>query len=150
MDEQLKAFLIRAKQATYASGKAPQFSSRPGSHDLHYEEPGFLYIDTYQGGFHFIGEEVVWKDGVNIWGMNYYGKMLVDQVPTGFGDFLKHALLEVPQEKPYRGPENFKEGEFRYHCSIIGNPEHFSGVEHIYFKESMIYSLVFHGGEIRD
>lgn len=150
MDEQLRNFLIRAKRATYASGAAPQFSCRPGSHDLHYEETPFLYIDTYQGGFHFIGEEVVWKNGVNVWGMNYYGKMLVDSIPAGFGDFLKKALLAVPKEIPFRGPETYSEGDFFYKCRVNGNTEHYSGVEDILYQLKKIYTLDFHGGEIRD
>jgi hypothetical protein len=150
MDEQLRGFLLRAKRATYASGIAPQFSSRPGSHDLHYEEPSFLYIDSYQGGFYFIGEEVVWKDGINVWGMNYYGKMLVDPIPPGFSGFLKEALLNVPAERPYRGPERFTTEKFTYLCSVEGEPDHYSGVEEIRFQEKKIYVLDFHGGEIKD
>jgi len=150
LDDQLRNFLVRAKRATYASGIAPQFSCRPGSHDLHYQEQPFLYIDTYQGGFHFIGEEVVWEDGVNIWGMNYYGKMLVEEIPAGFGDFLKHALLEVPLETPYRGPQRYIEEKFVYKCSFDGDPAHYSGKEEIFYQDRKIYHLDFHGGEIRD
>jgi hypothetical protein len=143
-------FLIRAKQATYASGIKPEFSSRPASHDLHYSEGDFAYIDSYLGGFHFIGEEAVWQSGTPIWGMNYYGKMLVQEIPAGFGEFLKAALMRVPRETPFRGPAEFSLGNFFYRCKVNGNLERFVGEEEILLNGEAIYWLAFHGGEVKD
>jgi Domain of unknown function (DUF5680) len=142
-------FLIRAKQHTYASGQVPVASSRPNSHDLEYAEEKYRYIDTYLGGFHFIGEEAVWKKGAPIWGMNYYGKMLVEEIQAGFGEFLKATLMHVQKEAPYRGPENYQEKEFTYHCTWQGTVKQFEGWEEISFHDVLIYRLLFHGGEIR-
>ena len=150
LPDDLVPFLIRAKTRTYAAGAAPVHSSRPGSHDLRYEEPPYLYIDTYLGGFAFIGEEAVWRHDMNIWGMNYYGKMVVEQIPVGFGEFLKHALMQVPAESPFRGPEQFTEGNYLYECSVTGNLEHYTGTECISRSGLVIYILDFHGGEISD
>ena len=50
---ELVAFLIRAKQKTYAGHGAEVESSRPASHDLRYEEDPLLYIDTFLGGAKF-------------------------------------------------------------------------------------------------
>jgi hypothetical protein len=143
-------FLIRAKRNTYASGIAPSYSSRPCSHDLQYAESPFLYIDTYLGGIHFIGEEAVWENGVNIWGMNYYGKMLTDRIPEGFSPFLKTSMRQVSPDAPYRGPAQFGQGDFIYHCSWSGSLIQFEGEELIHWKEKPIYHLVYHGGEIQD
>jgi hypothetical protein len=143
-------FLIKAKRETYASGRAPDRSSRPHSHDLHYDEGEYTYIDTYLGGFHFIGEEAVWHQGKPIWGMNYYGKMLVETIPAGFGEFLKAALMRVPRENPYRGPEEYSEGDFTFRCRVSGSLERFTGEEEISLNGKPIYWLAFHGGEIRD
>ena len=143
-------FLLRAKQHTYASGKLPQGSSRPNSHDLDYAEDDFHYFDTYLGGFYFIGEEAVWQKGKPIWGMNYYGKMLVEPIPAGFGEFLKAAMMRVPSEAPYRGPAEYQEGEYVFHCSWLGSLEQFEGQEEVSLRGSAIYHLFFHGGEVRD
>ncbi len=143
-------FLIRAKRATYASGITPAHTSRPASHDFHYKETPYLYIDTYLGGFHFIGEEAVWQDGVNIYGMNYYGKMLSTEIPAGFGEFLKSAMLKVTTQNPYRGPAIHAEGEFLYTCFSSGDILSFEGHEEIFHQGKKIYRLVFHGGELRD
>jgi hypothetical protein len=59
MDSTLLAFLLRAKQATYAAGDEAAWvePSRPQSHDLAYTEGPYHYLDTYLGGFSFAGEE---------------------------------------------------------------------------------------------
>ncbi|ACR80499.1 MULTISPECIES: DUF5680 domain-containing protein [Kosmotoga] len=142
-------FLIRAKQNTYAGDGEESEPSRPCSKDLHYQEGEFLYIDTYLGSFDFIGEEAVWKNGRPIWGMNYYGRMLVDDIPEGFIKCLKEALKNVPASAPYRGPETFKYGSFEYYCEWKGNVECFEGNEKILFEGKIIYKLSFHGGTLK-
>jgi hypothetical protein len=144
------SFLVTAKRNTYASGIKPELSSRPASHDLTFSEGDYLYIDTYLGGFHFIGEEAVWHKGIPIWGMNYYGKMIGEKIPDGFGEFLKEALMLVPAETPYRGLKDYKNGNFKYHCESSGSLAQFQGFEEIRFSKQLVYRLVFHGGEIKE
>jgi hypothetical protein len=141
-------FLVRAKRNTYAAGRIPAGSSRPDSHDLTWVEEPWLYIDTYLGGYGFIGEEAVWHNGTPVWGMNYFGKMLVADFPEGFSDFLKQALLRVPLENPYRGPEEYAEGGFQYRCEFTGDLAWFKGEEVVYLDGKPVYRLDFHGGEI--
>lgn len=144
------SFLLRAKKNTYASGKPAELTSRPASHDMQYAEDPYLYIDTWLGGFHFIGQEAVWHKGVAIWGMNYYGKMLVASAPDGFSHFLKASLLQVPEKFPYRGPAFFSEGDFDYHCACRGTLLSFEGEEAISYQKEIVYRLTFHGGEVKD
>ncbi len=141
-------FLITAKQNTYAAQGPITKSSRSGSIDLAYSQDPFRYLDSYLGGFHFIGEEVVWYQEKPIWGMNYYGHMLVEKSPTEFSNFLKKALLQVPQEMPYRGPEEFVSGDFCYSCSVEGSIDCFRGKEFVFYMGQKIYQLYFHGGEV--
>jgi len=144
------SFLIRAKRNTYASGIQPSAGSRTASHDLPYQEGKYQYLDTYLGGFHFIGEEAVWKGGVALWGMNYYGTMLAPTIPEGFGQFLKDALIRLPNEAPYRGPAEYRDARFRYACRWEGSIQRFSGREIIDLEGEKIYELVFHGGEVKE
>ena len=141
-------FLVRAKRQTYAAGTLPGGSSRPSSHDLPYREGDWLYIDTYLGGIHVIGEEAVWLVDRPVWGMNYYGWMLVDEIPEGFSAFLKEALLQVPEQAPYRGPQDFSVGLFAYACRWEGEVGCFRGDESILYKDAVIYRLNSHGGRI--
>ena len=102
MDKQLVGFLIRAKQATYAGKGAETASSRVNSHDLVYREGEYMYYDTYLGGDKFAGEEALWISEVPYWSMNYVGRVTGENFS---GDFLKEALLNVPEDKPFRGPD---------------------------------------------
>lgn len=139
-------FLIRAKKATYAGKGAETASSRPKSHDLIYEEDGLTYYDTYLGGESFAGEEALWIDGKPYWSMNYAGRVKGGNFS---GDFLKEALLNVPSDKPFRGPELFTDGDYAYVCHIYGDFSWFQGREIIYFKGSEIYECYFHGCTIK-
>ncbi len=141
-------FLLRAKRETYAAGGELATPSRPNSKDLRYAEGPYLYIDTYLGDIDFIGEEAVWKDGRALWGMNYYGWMKIDEIPDGFSKCLKGALLAVPLDAPFRGPEEFRSGVFTYRCQWEGDVERFTGREEILHGDVSIYELVFHGGQV--
>jgi hypothetical protein len=147
-DNQFVKFLIKAKQNTYAGGGYLSQASRPTSKDLAFRDGDFSYLDTYLGDYHFIGEEAVWYEQTPVWGMNYYGRMLIEKIPPGFGEFLKSALLQVPPEMPFRGPEELIGKDFSYTCSVEGGLEWFHGREFITMQGKRIYQLYFHGGEI--
>jgi len=142
-------FLIKAKQNTYAGSSGFVKSSRTTSKDLAYKEKNFTYLDTYLGDLDFIGEEAVWYEEKPVWGMNYVGRMLTETIPNGFSSFLKEALMQVPEEMPFRGPEEYLNGDFRYACLVEGDLFWFRGKEYICYKSERIYQLYFHGGMIR-
>jgi hypothetical protein len=143
------AFLLRAKRATYAGGDLGQVApSRPASHDLAYREGSYAYLDTYLGGYAFIGEEAVWQDETPVWGMNYYGTMTVAEIPDGFSEFLKFSLRQAPAEAPYRGPASFVDGRYSYACRWEGSLEMVRGDEQIFLDGEEIYRLYFHGGRV--
>ena len=146
MDRKITEFLIRAKQATYAGKGAETAPSRPGSHDLRYREGELEYYDTYLGGERFAGEEALWISGIPYWSMNYCGRVTGNPFS---GDFLKEALLHVPEEIPYRGPETYERGDYAYSCTVNGGPEWFQGKETISWRGVQIYECFFHGGLIR-
>lgn len=144
--DRIKAFLLRAKKATYA-GKGPETApSRPNSHDLEYCEDDLKYIDTYLGGEKFSGEEALWQKELPFWSMNYCGRVVAE----GFnGDFLKEALSKVEMDKPYRGPAEYRNKEYRYTCVVEGDFDWFSGLEEIYLNDEKMYECMFHGGAIK-
>ena len=146
MDRQTVQFLIRAKRATYAGKGAETAPSRPGSHDLAYREGEYLYYDTYLGGDRFAGEEALWISDIPCWAMNYAGRVIGDHFS---GDFLKEALLHVPEDAPYRGPREYANGDYLYRCHIEGDFDWFQGQETIDHQGKTIYECFFHGGMIR-
>ena len=146
MDKRIVEFLIRAKQATYAGKGAETAPSRVKSHDLEYREGDFLYYDTYLGGDRFAGEEALWISGIPYWSMNYAGRVAGENFS---GDFLKEALLHVPAEKPYRGPDSYTGGDYVYYCDTEGSFDWFRGKETIEYRGEPIYECYFHGGIIK-
>ena len=146
MDKKIVDFLIRAKRATYAGKGAETASSRIASHDLVYREGDLMYYDTYLGGEKFAGEEALWIADVPYWSMNYVGR--VTGAPFS-GDFLKEALLHVPEDAPYRGLAYYENGDYAYSCSVEGEFDWFQGKESITYQSRLIYECYFHGGMIQ-
>jgi len=146
--DELARFLVSAKRNTYASqgGKIP--STRLGAKDLAYQSGRYRYVDSYFGEKDFSGQEVVYTDGVPIWSMNYYGRMLQDDVPEGFIETLREALLLVDSDRPYRGSEQYSRGCYRYACHSEGTLLAFHGHEAISYDGAEVYRLYFHGGQV--
>lgn len=146
MEKRIVNFLIKAKKATYAGKGAETSSSRVGSHDLVYREEDLMYYDTYLGGDKFAGEEALWISDIPYWSMNYVGRVTGQNFS---GDFLKEALLRVPEENPYRGPLLYENGDYTYKCEVNGSFEWFQGYETISYKGKQIYDCYYHGGLIK-
>ena len=145
LHQEIIAFLLRAKKATYA-GKGPEAAStRPNSHDLNYQEGDWLYIDSYLGGNRFAGEEALWVRETPLWSMNYAGR--VTGQPFS-GDFLKEALRNGTPDMPFRGPAHYQSGNYAYTCDVIGDVSWFQGHERIAYRGTDIYECYFHGGLI--
>lgn len=139
-------FLITAKKETYAGKGAETKSTRPQSHDLIYRDGPLMYYDTYLGSEKFVGEEALWISDKPYWSMNYAGRLTGENFS---GDFLKEALLRVPFDKPYRGPNFYENGDYSYKCKMSGNFEWFQGYETICYKGREIYECYFHGGVVK-
>ena len=143
--KELIKFLIKAKQKTYAGKGAETTSCRPESHDMVYSEGDYMYYDTFLGGGKFVGEEALWIKNTPYWSMNYAGRVTGENFS---GDFLKEALLLVPFEKPFRGPEHYKNGDYTYDCTVNGDFSWFQGYETICYQGKQIYECYFHGSVI--
>jgi hypothetical protein len=154
LDNDFTAFLIEAKRNTYAAGAPPTGSSRKQSKDLGFSAGEYEYLDSYFGASDFIGEEIVYRGGRPIWGMNYHGRSIADAdsdrsvEDVGMGDMLHAALKEPPRDAPYRGPRSKTLGDCEYRCSWQGALDDFSGEEEILYRGKRVYSLRFHGGAI--
>jgi len=146
--EQLSKFLVKAKINTYAlSGENEEKVLFDESKEFEFEEKEFKYRDRYFGFDPFIGQEIVWQNGKIIWGMNYYGKVVSEVIPVKqIYQFLKEVLKKVLENKPFRGPDNFKQGDFEYFNKVEGVVENFQGEEAIFYKKQLVYKLNYHGG----
>ena len=150
--KELTDFLNAANKATYANSDAPRSGSlRPSSQDYHFEQGDLIYHDTYFGARDFIGEEVVYKSEAPVWGMNYYGHALRDELSTkDTYTILRPALMqEYDDILPVRGPKEYSEGSHTYKNSVEGDLDCFSGIEEIYIDNELVYRCWYHGGLIK-
>lgn len=138
-------FIVLAKQSTYASQNHKLSPLRKESHDYMFEDGEYQYYDSFFGSSCFSGQEVVYYNHKVCWSMNYYGRVLDDHFS---GDFLKEVLLHVDKQKPYRGRDIYKKGEYVYVSSVVGDVNLFQGKEDIYYQSQKIYEGLFHGGVI--
>ena len=147
---QLEHFLVKAKINTYAGGgEGLENLMDDRAKEMVYEEDGWKYRDRYFGFNPFMGQEVVWKDGKLVWGMNYRGEIISDIIDgKKIYSFLKKSLMQVKIEKPFRGLDNYSEDDLVYKDKCSGNIDSFEGEENIYFKGNKVYELKYLGGKI--
>lgn len=149
--EELKKFLKAANKATYANKNATKSSSlRPSSEDYHFEQDNLVFHDTYFGSRDFIGEEMVYKNGKPIWGMNYCGFVTNPEISTEEAySILRPALMqEYDDILPVRGPKEFVLENNKYTNKIEGTLDRFLGEENIYINDELVYRCWYHGGLI--
>ena len=149
--DQLHAFIVAAKAATYIGDGEPTTSCRLGSHDLAYEAGDYRYHDSYFGGSDFMGEEIVYHQDQPIWGMNYYGKLLKpDRItPDAVGRMLKISLSLLYDTGRFLGGWTHTQDGLTYYDTSAGELTHFSGREWIEIDGEVVYQLVYHGGLIK-
>jgi hypothetical protein len=149
--DRLNEFIVRAKAVTYVGSGEPAPSSRPGSHDLRFEDGPFSYLDSYYGGSDFIGEEVVYYEGQAVWAMNYYGYILKPDLidAATAGKVIKASLSALYTEGRFLGGFEFESGGYVYTDTNEGDAAHFTGREWISQQGIRVYELVYHGGLIK-
>lgn len=145
---ELCRFLVKAKKSTYAAGDhAVKTEEKDGSTTLIFKDGNYKYHDNYFGGEPFGGREVAFIDEKPIYMMVYYGT--VDKSISDFKAIYKvlmNALSLIPENNPFRGPEKYKEGNFSYLNSFMGNIEKFSGSETISDGDKKVYEAKYIGG----
>ncbi|MCJ7826742.1 MAG: DUF5680 domain-containing protein [Demequinaceae bacterium] len=150
--DELEAFIVKAKAATYVGSGEPAPASRPGSHDLAFSDGPFAYLDSYVGGADFLGEELVTHDGVPAWAMNYYGYLLrpdLIEAPQA-GAVIKASLSALYAEGRFLGGFEHTVGGDTYTDTNDGDVTHFTGLEWITRDGVRVYELVYHGGLVRE
>lgn len=150
--EQLEAFIVEAKAATYVGGGRESEPCRPGSHDLRFERGDFAYLDSYFGGADFLGQEVVYHRGEPVWAMNYYGRILKPDLidAAEAGRIIQESLSAMYREGRFLGGFEHDAGDGVYTDTSAGNVASFSGEEWITRRGVRVYELVYHGGLIEE
>jgi hypothetical protein len=150
--EQLEAFIVKAKAATYVGGGAKSAPCRPASHDLQFRDGDFAYLDSYFGGSDFIGEEVVYYKDEPVWAMNYYGRILKhDMIEAAeAGSIIQQSLSAMYKEGRFLGGFEHDAGDGIYTDTSEGDVTLFTGKEWITRAGVIVYDLIYHGGLIKE
>ena len=93
------------------------------------------------------GREVVFFQDDPIYIMTYYG--WVNKNISNIGEVykvLQKALSLIPEDKPYRGPKEYTEGDYIYSNNFTGEVDNFFGEETLKYKGKEIYKAKYTGG----
>ena len=151
--EELFNFLVEAKRHTIAADNDDCLvvGDTPNTLEYEYRQNDLIYSDIHYGENKFIGQEIVYKNGVPLWGNNYYGLVLDESVRKDIDIVLKKAFKLVGDQlyMPIRGPRELEDGPYKYTCDITGGLEFFSGTESIFKNGKRVYVLRLNGGKIK-
>jgi hypothetical protein len=144
--DELRKFLVDANTNGYASASAAARKEADGSTSISYVSGDWKMHDNYFGGEPFGGREIVFYKNQPFWIMVYYGRVAQGFNPKEVFQFLKEALLSMPQEAPYRGNKYLSRDDFEYFNEYTGKVDDFEGREKITFKGVACYEARYFGG----
>ena len=102
--------------------------------------------DNFFGGEPYGGRIVVLNYGKVEWMMVYYGWVEEGVNPDIVYGILREALMQMPEEHHYRGPEEFKKGNLTYRNKWEGEVDRYLGEEVILQEEKTVYKANYLGG----
>ena len=150
--EELFNFLVEAKRHTVAADNDDCVvpDDIPNTLEYEFRANNLIYSDIKYGDEQCIGQEIVYKNGVPLWGNNYYSILLDKSVKEDVDKVIKKALKLVGDSlyMPIRGPKVLEDGPYKYTCDITGGLEFFSGTESVFKNGKRVYVLRLNGGKI--
>ncbi|MBI2514692.1 hypothetical protein HYV91_00665 [Candidatus Wolfebacteria bacterium] len=145
--EELRHFLIDSNKAGYAGGEEKKWiKEADGSTTIPFEAGAWRSHDNFFGGEPYGGRIIVFYKNKPFWIMVYYGRIKEGIEINPVYQVLRNALIKMPEDSPFRGPKEYKEGEYIYSNSWEGDLERFSGEEKIIQAENLIYKANYLGG----
>ena len=143
----LKEFLYLSNKAGYAGGDAKKWiAESDGSTTIPFAYKQWKSHDNFFGGEPYGGRVVVFYDNKPVWIMVYYGWVKEGTDPDMVYEILREALMHMPNEYPYRGPEKYTKNTFTYHNTWHGAVDRFSGEEIIQKEKELLYKANYLGG----
>ena len=143
----LRQFLIDSNRAGYAGGEEKKWvKEADSSTTIPFEKGPWKSHDNFFGGEPYGGRTVVFYNGKPYWMMVYYGWVEEGVKTSSVYKVLRNALKQMPEDYPFRGPEEYKEGEFTYTNTWEGEVDRFAGEEQITRGGKLIYKANYLGG----
>ena len=143
----LSEFLVESNKAGYAGGDSKKWTKeKDGSTTIVFESGPWKSHDNFFGGEPYGGRIIVTKEGKPYWIMIYYGWVKEGIDPKEIYPILQEALKEMPDEHPFRGPEEYKKDNYTYKNKWEGDVERYSGEEEIVKGSDLVYKANYMGG----
>jgi hypothetical protein len=148
MDKQtLIQFLLNSNKAGYAGGEEKKWIKEPDSSTtISYTQGEWRSHDNFFGGEPYSGRVVVFDEDKPAWMMVYYGWVAEGVETDPVYAILRGALKQMPEDAPFRGPEEYKEGDLTYSNTWTGDVDRYSGEEQITQGGKLIYKANYMGG----
>ncbi len=145
--EALRQFLIEANKAGYAGGNEKKWIKEPdGSTTIVFEKGEWRSHDNFFGGEPYGGRIIVFYKNKPYWMMVYYGWVAEGVETDPVYGILRKALMQMPEDAPFRGPKKYKENGYAYKNTWSGDIERYFGEEQITQGEKLIYKASYMGG----
>lgn len=145
--EALRQFLVDSNKAGYAGGEEKKWLKEPdGSTTIPFRKGPWRLDDNFFGGEPYGGRTIVSYEGKPYWLMVYYGWVEEGVEANPVYTVLRNALMRMPQDYPFRGPREYKEGEYTYTNGWQGEVDRFLGEEQITWNDKLIYKANYLGG----
>ncbi len=145
--EALRQFLIDSNQAGYAGGEEKKWiREKDGSTTIPFEKGSWKSHDNFFGGEPYGGRTVVFYENKPVWIMVYYGWVVEGVEANAVYKVLRNALQQIPEDYPFRGPKEYREGEVVYTNLWDGELSRFFGEEKISDGKRLLYQASYLGG----
>lgn len=144
--KQLKEFLLKANMP-HATGTSKMVKEQNGSRTIKFSDGDWSMEDNFFGGEPYGGRQVVFYKQAPAWICVYYGQVhSTNLTPDKVYDFLRKALQYPPADRPFRGPDSYKQSNLEYQNSLDGDADGYAGKEVILEDGKEIYWAKYLGG----
>ena len=147
--EGVRRFLIDANNEGYGNPDVEIEKAEDGGRIINHTDGKWHFCDYFYGGHPYAGQEVIYEDGKPVWAMQYRGWVHDTELTSSdVYRFLRKALLQAPEQHPYRGPKEYTEDNLSCQNNWHGDMVNFSGEEVITENGQEIYKGLYFGGTV--
>lgn len=150
MDHQeLEHFILTAREHTCLGQGRRLPPERAGATEIVYREGGLTYRDSYFGRRWLIGQEVVRRSGLVVWGMSY--TIVTHDLPIPgeeLAGFLQRGQLARYRERRLLGPHSYHERDLHYEDVNQGGLEMFQGETRVLYRDQKVFEMIYNGGRV--
>ncbi len=147
---ELERFILAARERTCLGQGRRLPPERASAVEIVYREGGLVYRDSYFGQSRLIGQEIVRRAGVAVWGMSYLVVVRERRLEgEELAAFLQRAQLARYREHRLLGDYSFHERSLHYEDRNEGDLSLFQGQVLVHCQDDELFRMHYCGGLIR-